>query len=128
MAFDLLYDVLIFVCVEEDARTFSTRSASSASTVNEGVDVGGRRGLDDKVDLGQVQPTSSYISGDQNSEFVLAEGLHGAFTLLLLHISMQALGIKLDIVVDTKIMAVLLRVGEDECLAMLPGVDSDQIP
>ena len=53
--------------------------------------------LHDKVDAGDIEATSSNISGDQNVELLFLEALEGDFTLVLGDVTMHNFDVFLDL-------------------------------
>mgnify|MGYP006087941933 CR=1 FL=1 len=62
--------------------------------------------LDNKLDIWDVKPSGSYISGDKNLEFCLLKSFDGHFSLILSDVSVHDFAIVDDLVREEKGVAV----------------------
>jgi hypothetical protein len=56
----------------------------------------GDLGLDDQVNLGDVEASGGNVGGDNDTELSITEGLEGQLPLLLGDIAVQGLGLELQ--------------------------------
>lgn len=87
--------------------------------MNVGLSLLGWLDLDDQVNVGDVETTGSYISGDEDSEFAFLEALHGDFTLVLGNVAVHDLDVLLDFVGEEQGVCIGLRLGEHNDFATL---------
>ena len=120
-------DVVLLSGDESDAGARLAGSTGSAGPVDVRVDVVRRRQLDDEVDEGDVESSGCHIGGNHALYLSLSEGLEDDLSLFLRDVSMEHIGVHLEVSVELDVVGLGLLIGEDDCLAVGSSVDTDDV-
>ena len=100
--------------VESHADSRLARTASSARSVDVGVDLFWRLELHNQVDLGDVQASGRDVGGDQAFQFALFESLECDLPLFLGDVAVEHLGFLLKIGFQQDLVGFFLGLAEND--------------
>lgn len=114
---NILYEQLVLLRIEGDARAVSARSGRSARPVDVSLHVLRRLHLDNEVNIGDIEAAGGDIGGDEDVELTLLEALEGDLSLILGDVSVHNLDVLLDLVREQELVRFCLGRAEHDRLA-----------